>query len=63
MRHIEWHRVTWYSWVAAVLVFLGTFIVAFNLGILWERVRVETALSQTSAPIPEDPAGGTAGAR
>ena len=44
---IEWNRVTWYSKLAAVVVFLGTFLVAFNLGILWEQAHVETAITAT----------------
>ena len=42
---IEWNRVTWYSKLLAVAVFLATFVVAFNLGILWEQANVEAALT------------------
>ena len=56
MKKIEWNKVTWYSKLAAVVVFLGTFLIAFNLGVLWEQVHVETALTETPA------VGGTAGA-
>lgn len=45
---IEWHKVTWYSKLLAVLVFLATFVVAFNLGVYWEQVNVETALIPVS---------------
>ncbi|HVB19732.1 MAG TPA: hypothetical protein VNF51_00375 [Candidatus Paceibacterota bacterium] len=56
--HIKWNTVTWYSKLAAVVVFLGTFLIAFNLGILYEQVHVENALLEAPS-IP----GGTAGAR
>lgn len=35
---------TWYSKLLAVAVFLATFVVAFNLGILYQQVRINTAL-------------------
>lgn len=54
---IEWNRVTWYSKLAAVAVFLATFYIAFNLGVFYEQIHVENALS--AAP---SAAGGTAGA-
>lgn len=41
---IEWNRVTWYSKLLAVVVFLATFVVAFNLGILYEQARISAAL-------------------
>ena len=44
---IEWNKVTWYSKLAAVVVFLATFLIAFNLGILWEQTHVETTLLET----------------
>lgn len=47
---IEWNRVTWYSKLAAAVVFLATFLVAFNLGVLYEKTGVETALTQAPAP-------------
>ncbi len=48
---IEWNRVTWYSKLAAVAVFLATFLIAFNLGILWEQTHIETALLKTPRTI------------
>ena len=53
--NIEWNRVTWYSKLAAVVVFVATFFVAFNLGISWEKASVENALF-------EQPVSGGAGA-
>lgn len=53
---IEWNRVTWYSKIAAVILFVGTFVLAFNLGILWEKTSIETAL------VPVTPEAGGEGA-
>ena len=44
---IEWNKVTWYSKLLAVLVFIATFIIAFNLGILYEQMNIETAITAT----------------
>ncbi len=49
--NIKWNTVTWYSKLAAVVVFLATFIVAFDLGILWEETHIETALITTPSTI------------
>lgn len=46
---IEWNKVTWYSNLVAVAVFLATFAIAFNLGILWEKKQIETVLSATQS--------------
>jgi len=35
MKKIEWNRVTWYSKLLAVAVFLATFGIAFCLGAQW----------------------------
>jgi membrane-bound inhibitor of C-type lysozyme len=43
-KKIEWNRVTWYSKLLAVFVFLGTFYVAFTIG------REYQALQDQSAP-------------
>lgn len=40
---IEWNRVTWYSKLLAAAVFLAMFVVAFNLGILYQQVRINAA--------------------
>ena len=45
MNKIEWNKVTWYSKLLAALVFIATFIIAFNLGILYEQTNVETAIT------------------
>ena len=48
---IEWNKVTWYSKLAAVVVFLATFLIAFNLGILWEQAHIEGALSDAPSSL------------
>ena len=37
---IEWNKVTWYSKLLAVVVFVATFILAFKLGMAYEAERV-----------------------
>ncbi len=44
MIKIEWNKVTWYSKLAAVVVFLATFGIAFKLGIYYEYVYVQTSI-------------------
>lgn len=48
---IKWNTVTWYSKLAAVVVFLATFIIAFDLGISWEEAHIETGIITTSSTI------------
>lgn len=62
---IEWNKVTWYSKLVAVIVFLATFLVAFNLGILWEKTNIENALSEqpTEQPVTSGQTAGETGAR
>ncbi|HUX80851.1 MAG TPA: hypothetical protein VMV38_00830 [Candidatus Paceibacterota bacterium] len=43
---IEWNKVTWYSKLAASIVFVATFFLAFHLGISWEQTQVEMARTQ-----------------
>jgi len=45
--------VTWYSKAAAVVVFLATFVIAFNLGILWEQAHIGGALVEVQTPASE----------
>ncbi len=59
--NIEWNKVTWYSKLAAVIVFVATFFIAFNLGILWEKASIENAL--LARPAIGSEATGGAGAR
>ena len=53
--HIEWNRVTWYSKLAAVVLFVATFALAFTLGVYWEQVSIQNALEL----VPTTVAGGT----
>lgn len=46
---IQWNTVTWYSKLLAVAVFLATFMIAFQLGALWEATRIEGSLTTSSA--------------
>lgn len=55
---IEWNRVTWYSNVSAVVVFLMTFAIAFVLGVKWEQKQIGESLS--SVPAPTGTGGGIA---
>lgn len=48
---IEWNTVTWYSKLVAVLVFVATFAIAFYLGVAWERIHVEAALTAVPAMV------------
>ena len=43
MKKIEWNRVTWYSKLLAVVVFLVTFGVAFYLGAQWNALAAQNA--------------------
>ena len=43
---IEWNRVTWYSWLAAAVVFGGALATGFYLGARWEQVHMENALTE-----------------
>ncbi len=54
---IEWNRVTWYSKLAAVAVFLATFYIAFSLGVFYEQIHAESTLNGAPAAT-----GGKAGA-
>lgn len=39
---IEWNKVTWYSKLAAVIVFVGTFVLAFWLGTVSQQTKVSS---------------------
>lgn len=47
---IEWNRVTWYSKLLAVIVFVGVFVLAFCLGRQYEKT---TEISTKIVSIPE----------
>ncbi len=48
---IEWNRVTWYSKLLAIVVFVGTFWLAFCLGSKFERVKNTTTSVSISFPL------------
>ena len=61
---LEWNRVTWYSKLVAVLLFVATFAGAFYLGIAWEEAHIAGALTTMPGATQTPPVlGGEAGAR
>ncbi len=36
---IKWNTVTWYSKLLAVLIYGGTFFIAYTMGVAMERAR------------------------
>ncbi len=46
---IVWNKVTWYSQAAALIIFVGCFVVAFSLGVRWEKSHMEATLAAHSA--------------
>ncbi len=56
---IEWNRVTWYSKLAAVVLFVGTFVLAFWLGTAWEAAQLVVPAASSTPPAST---GGRAGA-
>jgi hypothetical protein len=61
---IEWNRVTWYSKLLAVVIFVGTFLLAFKLGMAYEAARAGTPwdVDNWHGEESTQPTGGTAGA-
>jgi len=53
---IEWNKVTWYSKLAAVIIYVGTFALAFYLGRMYEAEHATYSFSPDSIVIPEGPA-------
>lgn len=68
MQKIQWNKVTWYSKLLAALVFLATFVIGFNLGVLAEQRHIEDSItaspshSHTDTETPGSSTGGTLGA-
>lgn len=59
MSNIQWNQVTWYSWVVAIVLYVGTFALAFYLGTLWSSAHAApvsmgspAAASTTAANMP-----------
>ena len=46
---IEWNKVTWYSKLATLIVFIGTFVLAFAFGMLYENAYVQEQLAAVAA--------------
>ncbi len=49
---IQWHGVTWYSKTATLIVVLATFVIAFGLGALYERINIENRLLAQPVIVP-----------
>jgi hypothetical protein len=58
---IEWNKVTWYSKLIAVVLFVATFWLAFDLGVASEDAHIQANLSGTPLAISTD-SGGAIGA-
>lgn len=56
---IIWNKVTWYSQAIALLIFVVTFVLAFYLGVTWERVHIESALREMPAARSDEVASST----
>lgn len=37
--NIKWNTVTWYSKLLAVIIYVGTFFVAYQMGAMMERAK------------------------
>jgi len=55
---IQWNRVTWYSKAAAVVLFVGTFALAFWLGVQWDQAYkgglAAGGITESDSPRPTD---------
>ena len=40
LMEIEWNTVTWYSKLLAVVLYVGTFFIAYSMGVAMERARI-----------------------
>ncbi|MBU6323695.1 MAG: MliC family protein [Patescibacteria group bacterium] len=49
---MEWNRVTWYSWVAAVIVFGGVYALGFYVGTRYEAAHAPVTASPSAAAQP-----------
>lgn len=59
---IEWNRVTWYSRIGALVLFLGIVpALAFCIGARYGAVRQQSADLDLIAPVVETPAAGSEG--
>jgi hypothetical protein len=49
--NIEWNRVTWYSKILAVIVFVGTFVLGMYLGMAYQSTKDQVAFQNQDAQI------------
>ena len=54
MIKIEWNKVTWYSKLLAVFVFLGTFYIAFNIGREYQALKDQSVAVSSVISLPAD---------
>lgn len=57
---IEWNKVTWYSWVAAVIIFGGAFGMGMWVGMQVQAAHDATAMDSQHAMMPENGSNGQA---
>ncbi|HVX90397.1 MAG TPA: hypothetical protein VHC20_02045 [Candidatus Paceibacterota bacterium] len=53
---IEWNKVTWYSKLIAIVVYVGTFALAFWFGRMYEAAHPAYSFTPEGYLIPEGPA-------
>ena len=58
---IQWNRVTWYSKLLAIIIFVGTFAIAFCLGASWQRAQTDNAAAEPVSGAPVVGAGAHCG--
>ena len=46
---IEWNKVTWYSKLAAAIIFVATFFIGFYLGRQYEAARITANHAEEAA--------------
>ncbi len=51
MASIEWNKVTWYSKLLSVAVFVATFLIAFDLGAISEQAHIAAGITALQSPI------------
>ena len=52
---IQWNKVTWYSKVAALIIYVGTFALAFYLGRMYEATHPDYVFMQQEVPVGGQP--------
>lgn len=58
--NIEWNKVTWYSKVVAIILFVVVFYLGFYTGKIYEQVKLQIGPEETIAT-PTAPTGATQG--